>query len=89
MGDKEFYEEIGKINESLDELAREVKGEVKEETEPTLMIKNEIEMPVVSETVSEVKPKEKSGRGQIILIIALSIALCAVLVSMIYFVNTL
>lgn len=89
MGDKEFYEEIGKINESLDELVREVKGETKEEVGPTIMTKNEIEMPIVEETNVDVKKPEKSGRGQIILIIALSIALCAVLVSMIYFVNTL
>ena len=109
MNDKAFYEEIGKINESLDELAREVKGEeqrlneietlnetvnnevVNTEVVNTEVVNNEVVMPVVEakEVNEDLNKEEKSGKGQIILIVILSIALVAVLASMIYFVNSL
>lgn len=114
MNDKAFYEEIGKINESLDELAREVKGEeqrlneietlnetvnnevvntevVNNENVSTEVVNNEVVMPVVEakEVNEDLNKEEKSGKGQIILIVILSIALVAVLASMIYFVNSL
>ena len=114
MNDKAFYEEIGKINESLDELAREVKGEeqrlnefetlnetvnnevvntevVNNENINTEVVNNEVVMPVVEakEVNEDLNKEEKSGKGQIILIVILSIALVAVLASMIYFVNSL
>lgn len=119
MNDKAFYEEIGKINESLDELAREVKGEeqrlneieilnetvnnevvntevvnnenVSTEVTDVEVVNNEVVMPVVEakEVNEDLNKEEKSGKGQIILIVILSIALVAVLASMIYFVNSL
>lgn len=104
MNDKAFYEEIGKINESLDELAREVKGEeqrlneietlnetVNNEVINTEVVNNEVVMPTVEakEVNEDLNKEEKSGKGQIILIVILSIALVAVLASMIYFVNSL
>lgn len=104
MNDKAFYEEIGKINESLDELAREVKGEeqrlneietlnetVNNEVINAEVVNNEVVMPTVEakEVNEDLNKEEKSGKGQIILIVILSIALVAVLASMIYFVNSL
>ena len=94
MDEKKIYERIENINKSLDELARDVKGE--EQNLDTVMtlnetVNNEVIMPTVdiNEVNSELSTNDKGGKGQIILIVILSIVLVLVLASMIYFVNSL